>query len=324
MDYHTLVRSLDELLRETFLLWDPGWVTFNWRGYTYDHTQRVRGLAVTLCCCEGGDETVTELAALLHDISKPYDGAYIVDVEGKRIVDERGYWKNEPRLPVRSNAVTRLYDELGLAGKLHNESGAILATHVLRARGVDDTTCERVARTIRDHLRPPEGRTLESACLYDADTIDANIGLPAFVRNIYINLHFHDARKRPETPPLDALLRDHPMGFLEPYVLDNLPRWVGGKRRDFVPRLLTGSARALSMARLERLERVFADLAQEVRDQDNGQSRLDVVRHFVQHREDPSISAEAESLANRLSREGAPSDGRRLVEQIQRELAGLE
>ena len=78
------------------------------------------------------------------------------------------------------------------------------------------------------------------------------------------------------------------------------------------------------MARLERLERVFADLAQEVRDQDNGQSRLDVVRHFVQHREDPSISAEAESLANRLSREGAPSDGRRLVEQIQRELAGLE
>ena len=42
----------------------------------------------------------------------------------------------------------------------------------------------RVALTIRQHLRPPEDAPLESGCLYDADTIDANIGLPAFVRLI--------------------------------------------------------------------------------------------------------------------------------------------
>ena len=42
----------------------------------------------------------------------------------------------------------------------------------------------------------------------DADTIDANVGLPAFVRNIYINLHFYDQRKAPEAPPIAQVLQD--------------------------------------------------------------------------------------------------------------------
>ena len=188
------MHTLDTLVKETFALWDPGWVTFNWRNYTYDHTQRVRGLAMNLCTQEGGNQLVVELSALLHDITKPYDGEYVVDNEGKRVVDADGYWRNVMRPPQRQNEVTELYDSLQLANKLHNDSGADIAYALLCRRGLDQPLCARVAQTIRDHLRPAEDAPIESRCLYDADTIDANIGLPAFVRNIYINLHFYETR----------------------------------------------------------------------------------------------------------------------------------
>jgi len=49
MDYSALISELDRLVAETCELWDAGWVTFNWRRYTYDHVQRVRALTATLC-----------------------------------------------------------------------------------------------------------------------------------------------------------------------------------------------------------------------------------------------------------------------------------
>ena len=119
-----LINELELLVRQTFELWDVGWVTFNWRAYTWDHVQRVRGLALTLCRASGGDEMVTELAALLHDLTKPYDGEVLVDAAGQRVVDEQGYWRNAVRAPQRSNAVTALYDRLGQAAgvDLHIEA----------------------------------------------------------------------------------------------------------------------------------------------------------------------------------------------------------
>lgn len=326
MEYISLVRILDEMLRETYRLWDPGWVTFNWRAYTYDHVQRVKGLALNLCSQEGGNLRITELAALLHDITKPYDGEYVVDEEGKRALDSDGYWRNAVRYPVRSNAVTQLYDMLGLAGRLHHESGAIVAHHLLQAEGVDGETCAWVAETIRHHLQPPEHAITEAACLYDADTIDANIGLPAFIRNIYIHLHFHDARKDAGTPPIATLLREAPLDYLRPYVLENLPRWAAGKRRDFVPRLRSESARELAMARLGRLEAVFGWLAQELDDfASNGQgSCLWAVLHFMRHRDDPSIAAEVAYLRDVwLAQERSPR-AQVLVDHLHREMVGDE
>ena len=135
--------DLAQLVRQTYLLWDPGWVTFNWRGYTYDHVRRVVGLSLTLCRALGGDERVTHLAALLHDITKPYDGEYLTDADGRRLVDERGYWRNEMRQPPRANRVTALYERLGLSGQLHNESGSVLAAELLRERRMQEETCER-------------------------------------------------------------------------------------------------------------------------------------------------------------------------------------
>ena len=114
-----------------------------------------------------------------------------------------------------------------------------------------------VALAIRNHLLPPDDADLPSRCLYDADTIDANIGLPAFVRNIYINEHFHDQRRPDDAPSLRAILAEDPLAYLRPYVLEKLPTWVEGKQRDFIPRLLTPAAREIATARIERLVRAI-------------------------------------------------------------------
>ncbi|MCJ7737381.1 MAG: HD domain-containing protein, partial [Anaerolineae bacterium] len=258
------IADLDQLLRQTYALWDPGWVTFTWRAYTYDHVQRVRGLALNLCEHEAGDPLAIELASLLHDITKPYDGEIIVDSHGKRIVDNEGFWRNHLRFPSRRNKVTELYDSLDLRGTLHNVSSAMIAQHLLAEYDLSTDTCARISQVIRDHLHPPDEAPIESLCLFDADTIDANIGMPSFVRNIYIHLHLHDVRREPGAPTIAEILRTDPMNYLRPYIADRLPAWVAGKQRDFIPRLRTQTGRALALERLTRLERLFEQLAQEL------------------------------------------------------------
>lgn len=327
MEYPALLARLERLLRETYALWEAGWVAFNWRAYSYDHVQRVRALALNLCRSEGGDATVAELAALLHDITKPYDGEYVTHSEGNRIVDAQGYWRNQARPPIRSNRAIALYQKLGLAGQPHNESGAALAHHLLREHGVDRAVCARVAQTIRDHLRPAPDVPTESRCLYDADTIDANIGLPAFVRNIYIHLHYRDRRRGPDELPTDALLRERPLGYLRPYISENLPRWSEGKRRDFLPRLLTPSGRKTARARLEHLAHTWDHLTGELDRFATGSSHgcLAVILHFMRHRDDPSIAEETAYLAGEwLTANQATPQARGLVSRLVREMKGLE
>ncbi len=325
MHHAQLVDGIDALLRETFSLWEPGWVTFNWRAYTYDHTHRVTGLALTLCEREGGDPRVTELASLLHDITKPYDGEYVVGPDGKRLVDENGFWHNEVRRPARHNRVTDLYDQLGLAGSLHNESGAAIARRLLLDEGLDPVTCDRVAETILHHLKPPVEAPVESACLYDADTIDANIGLPAFVRNIYIHHHAFDQRKVPEAPSITTVLRERPLDYLAPYIRESLPQWAVGKRRDFVPRLLTPGGRELADRRIDRLLEHLAWLSDElelfaIQPDHTG---VDVVVHYMTHTDDPSIAEETRHLARVWAEQGASERTRAFIEAIEQEAAGL-
>jgi len=324
MEYETLLQHLEKLLKETYSLWDPGWVGFNWRSYTYDHVQRVRGLALNLCQQEGGKTTITELASLLHDISKPYDGEYIVDEAGTRVTDKDGYWRNRIRRPTRHNAITRLYDQLDLEGQPHNESGAAIAYHILRGAELDESTCRSVAETIQHHLRPPDYAPLESRCLYDADTIDANIGLPAFVRNIYINLHFHDLRKSSGTVSTATLLQENPSDYVRPYVIENLPRWVSGKRRDCMPRLLTDTAHEIALARLERLDAIFQHMSHELEAfaSDGDHQYLKIVLHYMHHRDDPSIAQETATLAKTWPTKYAR--GRELIRWLQREMRGAE
>jgi len=324
MDHQHLTAQLEALLRETYGLWGPGWVTFNWRNYTYDHVQRVRRLATELARRQGGDVQVVELAALLHDLTKPFDGEYQTGADGKRIVDAQGFWHNETRLPERHNDITRRYLALGLSGSLHNMSGAVLARELLSTMGVGSMTVEQVARAIEEHLIPPDDASLESHCLYDADTIDANIGLPAFVRNIYINLHFYDSRRADDEAPIAETLARDPARFLAPYIHENLPRWARGKRQDFVDKLTTSAARDLASARLDRLEHLFAELAEELPHVTPGadHSRIDLLLHYMRCGDDPSIWDETERLAHEWRTHDTPLPTCDMIEALRQEMLG--
>ena len=319
-----LYDDLDALLQETYALWDPGWVTFNWRAYTYDHVQRVVGLSGTLCRGSGGDEQVTHLSALLHDITKPFDGEYLTDEQGKRLVDARGYWQNALRRPVRGNQVSAMYERLGLAGQLHNASGSVVAGELLRERGIDSAVIEAVALAIRNHLRPPEDADLPSRCLYDADTIDANIGLPAFVRNIYINAHFYDQRRDEAAPSLASVLAQEPLDFMRPYVHEKLPAWVEGKQRDFIPRLFTPLAREIAAQRIERLSRAVELMRAELPSFGrNGHcTSLDLILHYLELRPDPSMAQETRRLAQAWVQDQVTPPARALLSDIQAEMRG--
>jgi len=62
--------SLQQTIFDRLGNWPPQWEGFHWPGYTYEHTLRVRSLALSLAAAEGADPDVVEPAALLHDIAK--------------------------------------------------------------------------------------------------------------------------------------------------------------------------------------------------------------------------------------------------------------
>ncbi len=70
------VRSLEKLVETELSNWPTEWAGFNWPGYTYEHTLRVRNLSVSMARQLGADEQIVELAALLHDIGRPEDGKH--------------------------------------------------------------------------------------------------------------------------------------------------------------------------------------------------------------------------------------------------------
>ena len=202
-----------------------------------------------------------------------------------------------------------------------------MAYHLLQRSGADRVLSEQVAQAIRDHLQPDPDTSIMGRCLYDADTIDANIGLPAFIRNIYINSHFYDLRKDPGAPDLETLLRSNPIDYLRPYIVEKLPSWTEGKERDFIPRLLTTMARQLATRRLERLRRIWISLAEELDtfDWHRSHGRLAVLLYYMFHTNDPSIAAETAYLAHHwVGTNGATPQACELVAQLEREMAGLE
>jgi len=114
---------------------------------------------------ENGDPLPLEYAAILHDVTKRYDGEIVRDASGKRAVDANGFWKNERLLPAvgRGNAVTDLYEALSLGGSLRNVSGAAVGQALLTAYGLGAEFARRVATVIRDHVRGSPDGTPEPA-----------------------------------------------------------------------------------------------------------------------------------------------------------------
>ena len=123
-------QDIEELVIETFELWDVNRVGFSWRKYYLDHTRQVQNLSLRMARDLDADPEQLRVAAILHDISKRYDGAILKDPEGKSVLDSEGFWLNETVPPARFNWVTGLYDRLELHGQIHHVSGAVLTEHV--------------------------------------------------------------------------------------------------------------------------------------------------------------------------------------------------
>ncbi len=316
---HAVLQELDALVRETYQLWEQDWVGFSWRNYTYDHVRRVQHLALSLAAEDGGQTRPLAFAALLHDVTKSYDGEVLLR-DGQRVLDEQGLWRNEFLPPLRANAVTRWYEQLQLAGTVHHASGAKVADALLAERGYPAAFRAHVGEIIVSHLTVTAASSLEGRCLYDADTIDANLGLPALYRNVQISLHRLEQQSAEQGRVLDL---GHLRDLAREFVWERWPTWVASKQRDFVARMTTEAGRRRAQARVERLEEVLAVLEAEVEmfDVAHLTGCLAPIVYFMQHRRNPSLSADLVVLRTRWPQDVAPAAAR-FVELLHLESVG--
>ncbi|TAK25948.1 MAG: hypothetical protein EPO26_00960 [Chloroflexota bacterium] len=324
-DHDRALAELDALVRETYQLWDEEWVGFSWRNYTYDHMARVRALARTLGAVESAHDLVIRYGATLHDCTKSFDGEILMSADGKRVVDENGLWLNDYLPPKRANKLTRVYDELDLHRTVHSKSGALVANHLLAEHGVEDAVRDHVQEVIHTHLMPGPDSSVEGKCLYDADTIDANIGLPAFYRNIRISMHRQEDQYAQKGDDLDAWLRDNRDEFLRGYLRERVRTWNEGKRNDFIPKLTMQSSRDVAAARVDRLNVILDDMSRELDDPGaaigNG-GALAIVWDFIERRRNPSLTEELARLELLHCTGGEKSAAARFIGDVRTEVAG--
>lgn len=283
-------QDVEEVVVQTFDLWDLTRVGFSWRKYYLNHTRQVQNLALRIARDMGADTEQLHYAAILHDITKRYDGAILKDAEGKNVLDDEGFWLNETIRPDRGNWVTDLYDRLALHGQIHHVSGAVLTEHVLREFGYPESFIRAVVKIVRGHLKgrvPPEVhderyREPEVRILYDADTIDPNVGLTAFYRNIQITAGY--ALQRGETVDV-------------PSYVERLPRWIDMKE-SFRDHMLTDRGREICDERQARSRALVRELQAELaRPEVNGRyGLLGALEYLFTNPEDPSLHEHADGL----------------------------
>jgi putative nucleotidyltransferase with HDIG domain len=282
--------EIEQLVVDTFGMWDVLRVGFSWRKYYLDHTLQVQSLAMRMARDLEADPEQLRFAAILHDITKRYDGAILKDTEGRSVLDDEGFWLNETVRPHRENWITSLYDRLELGGMIHHVSGAVLAERVLDEWGMARSFLRPVTKIVRGHLKgkvPPEVhderyREVEVRILYDADTIDPNVGLTAFYRNIQITAGH--CLKRGEPVDLAGYVR-------------NLPRWISMKE-SFRDQMLTELGREICDRRQERNRALAGQLQAELEDEALNRrfGLLGVVEYLFTNPEDPSLREHAAGL----------------------------
>ncbi|HEY3107338.1 MAG TPA: HD domain-containing protein [Chloroflexota bacterium] len=324
VDHEKALAELDQLMAETYQLWNEEWVGFSWRNYTYDHVSRVRALARTLGRREKADDLVIRYGATLHDITKSFDGEILTDPDGKRVVDENGLWLNDYLPPARANKLTRLYDRLDLHRTVHSKSGAIVANTLLDEYGLPPEFRDHVGEVIHTHLMPGPESSVEGKCLYDADTVDANIGLPAFYRNIRISMHRQEDQFAAKGDDLDAWLDANRDQFLREYLGERVPAWNEGKRRDFVSKLTMPSSQKVAGTRVDRLGVLLEEMKRELDDPEAAleDGMLAVVWRFIKNRRNPSLTKELVHLELEHCHGEPKSAAARLIVDIRKEVAG--
>src|SRR6476659_4762825 len=110
--------EIEQVVVDTFAMWNVFRVGFSWRKYYLDHTLQVQNLSLRMARELDADPEQLRYAAILHDITKRYDGAILKDAEGKNVIDGEGFWLNETVSPDRANWVSGLYDRLDLHGQI--------------------------------------------------------------------------------------------------------------------------------------------------------------------------------------------------------------
>ena len=290
MNYDQVLSELETLVNDTFKLWEHNRVGFQWRHYTWNHTMRVRAMSMELGRRENGNVKLLEVAGTLHDITKRYDGVILTDDNGKRILDHNGFWLNETLTPAGQNVVTDLYKRHDLHGKVHHESGAVITENILQMYGFEQEFVDAATAVVLAHLKPMNLTAenfkllygnIENQILYDADTMDPNVGYTGFFRNIHIHAYF-------------ALQRGS--WDLEEYVR-NLPRWINSKQ-EFVDNLLTESAREVAQARQDRNQHLFTQMVDELDDMEINRKYglLGIIEYFVSDTEDPHFQNQLQYL----------------------------
>jgi hypothetical protein len=286
------LEQITRLVEDTFGLWNYKRMGFSWESYYLNHTLRVKNLGVNMAVVEGADARLMEYAGILHDITKRYDGKILKTDDGKNVVNEQGFWLNEMVAPnAGENWVTQLYHELNLWGMVHHESGAVLTERILAKFGVPDGERQLIAKIVRGHLKAsnlsPDDfddlyREPEVRLLYDADTIDPNLGMTAFYRNIQI--HMGGVHARGEEPDVKA------------YV-ERLPKWVAMKE-SFIGHMLSETGKDVAVERYRRNVEITDALQAELNDFDlNAQyGMIGAVRFLKTDAESPSMHRHVSQL----------------------------
>ena len=321
-----VLAALEATVYETYQLCDEVWVGFSWRNYTFDHVMRVRSLARTIAEREHGDLRALEFAATLHDVTKSFDGEILLQ-DGKRVLDEDGFWLNEKLPPARRNRIVELYDELSLVGSVHHVSGGKIATALLLEYGYDEEFCGLVREIIAAHLKPRESTSAAGLSLYDADTIDANIGLPAFYRNIQISMHRLEGEMYRKGEDLDAYLAESLKSYLDGYLGERIPVWVTGKRDDFIAKLSTETGRSVARDRIEYLSAEVGAIHAELGDYATNieRGRVAIVKRFMTNRDNPRLSTELANLNSGWQETFSPTpETVALLQRYEREVSGTQ
>jgi uncharacterized protein len=117
--------------------------------HDFDHVWRVTTLAIRIAQSEGADVTVVRLAALLHDVPVPDDGA---------------------------NAHSHSHNHLHSHRQAHHLAAAEYARDYLVGRGLGTEQVANVVHCIEAHRfrdQSVQPQTIEAKCLYDADKLDS-------------------------------------------------------------------------------------------------------------------------------------------------------
>lgn len=283
-----VLQELTQLAHDTFSLWRERWVGFSWHNYYFNHTQRVQALSRTIGVNEGANLIALDFAAILHDITKRYDGEIILDSKGQRALDTNGFWHNELLLPQKENIITSLYREYNLFHTLHNHSGAVVAQHLLETYDLDPAFCNLISAIIESHLKPDyesdqDEHYLEKQILYEADTLDSNIGLTAFYRNIQIRTHHS--------------IKNGGYADLSEYI-PTIESWIA-RKRNFMEKIITATGVAIAEIRLQQMNLVYSQILDDYRNHFETSRRyglLGIMQYFMDHNSDPNLTTELSYL----------------------------